>query len=218
VDYTVRRAASALGSPDAQWDRPLWQKAETLQITHFPWEDSGHRPKVSARLLYDDAWLAAAFCVEDQYVRAVCEQFQGPVCTDSCVEFFVSPLPGLKDYFNFEVNCGGTMLLFACHPGGETRKVTEADGATIAMAHTLPRIVEPEIVAPTTWVVEYHVPFALFAAYFGAKAPRAGTVWRANFYKCADHTSHPHWGSWAPVGTPRPNFHQPDFFQPVTFG
>ncbi|MFH1567889.1 MAG: carbohydrate-binding family 9-like protein, partial [Gemmatimonadota bacterium] len=74
-----------------------------------------------------------------------------------------------------------------------------------------------EIAAPTTWAVEYHVPFALFASYFGASVPRQGTVWRANFYKCGDRTSHPHWGSWAPVGTPRPNFHQPDFFQAITF-
>ncbi|MEW6750677.1 MAG: carbohydrate-binding family 9-like protein [Candidatus Latescibacterota bacterium] len=77
--------------------------------------------------------------------------------------------------------------------------------------------VEPEIAEPTTWVVEYHVPFALLATYFGAAAPRAGTAWRANFYKCGDHTSHPHWGSWAPVATPRPNFHQPDSFQPTRF-
>ena len=29
----------------------------------------------------------------------------------SCVEFFVSPIPDSQAYFNFEVNCGGTMLV-----------------------------------------------------------------------------------------------------------
>lgn len=217
MQYTVRRSTATLGSPGANWDHPFWQGADTLAVTHFPWEDSGHRPVVQARLLYDSAWLAILFRVEDQYVRAVAEKFQDGVCTDSCVEFFVSPLPDSQAYFNFEVNCGGTMLLFRCEPGTETRPVTAEDGATIAMAHSLPKIVEPELTDPTTWTVEYHVPFDLFSTYFGSDAPAAGTQWRANFYKCGDRTSHPHWGSWAPVDTPRPNFHRPESFQPILF-
>ena len=85
------------------------------------------------------------------------------------------------------------------------------------MATTLPKIVEPELTDPTTWVVEYHVPFALFTQCFDAETPAPGTEWKGNFYKCGDRTSHPHWGSWAPVDTPNPSFHQPDFYQPLVF-
>jgi len=109
------------------------------------------------------------------------------------------------------------MLLYRCEPGTDNVTVSDEDGATIAMAHSLPKIVEPEIAEPTIWTVEYHVPFELFAAYFQSETPRPGTQWRANFYKCGDRTSHPHWGSWAPVDTPRPSFHQPTFFQPIHF-
>ena len=49
--YTVNYRTAALAAPDADWDRPEWQTAETLSITHFPWEDSGHRPRVKVRLL-----------------------------------------------------------------------------------------------------------------------------------------------------------------------
>ena len=35
-------------------------------------------------------------------------------------------------------------------------------------------------------------------------SPRA--VWRVNFYKCADDTSHPHWLTWSPVELPDPKF------------
>jgi hypothetical protein len=222
MEYTIARVAR-LDPPDADWDRPVWQGAHTLEVTHFPWKDSGHRPRTQARLCYDDEALAVLFRVEDRYVRAVARAFQDSVCTDSCVEFFVAPLPRRPAYFNFEVNCGGTMLLYRCPgtskpgPGLQHTPVSDADGATIRMAHSLPGIVKPEIGEPTTWTVEYHVPFALFARYFKAKRPVSGTVWRANFYKCGDHTSHPHWGSWAPVDTPRPNFHVPASFQPLVF-
>ena len=70
MHYTINRTA-ALVAPDADWDRPQWQNAETLTITHFPWQDSGHRPKVRVRVLYDERALALIFHVEDRYVRAV---------------------------------------------------------------------------------------------------------------------------------------------------
>ena len=223
MPYTIAHT-SALTSPDADWDRPEWQGAETLEIVHFLWEDSGHRPRTRARVLYDDESLALIFQVEDHYVRAVAQNFQDNVCTDSCVEFFVAPLPAADAYFNFEVNCGGTMLLRCCpstaerEAGRKPLNVSDADGATIQIAHSLPKIVEPEIAAPTTWTVEYHVPFALFERYFDAARPVSGTVWKGNFYKCGDATSHPHWACWAPVEVPKPSFHQPEFFQPLHFG
>jgi hypothetical protein len=222
MQYPIVRTAR-LPLPDADWDRPDWQPAATLEVALYPWKDSGHRPRTQARLCCDDQALAVIFRVEDRYVRAVAGAFQDSVCTDSCVEFFVSPLPDSDAYFNFEVNCGGTMLLYSC-PGAAERQagrphtpVTAADGATIQMAHSLPAIVKPEIGEPTTWTVEYHVPFALFGKYLGAGRPGPGTVWKGNFYKCGDHTSHPHWGSWAPVDSPQPNFHLPEFFQPLVF-
>ena len=215
--YTVRRAPEALGDPTAEAGRPLWSAADELEVSHYVWPDSGHRPRTRARLLRDDGWLAVLFVVDDRYVRAVAQGFNDSVCHDSCVEFFVAPAadPAQDAYFNFEVNCGGTMLLYRC--GTTTVEVPEEDGATIAMAHTQPRIVDPEVVGPTTWAVEYHVPWSLFEKHFGPVTPGAGSVWRANFYKCGDRTSHPHWGSWAPVDSPRPNFHRPGSFRPIHF-
>ncbi len=219
----VIRSVPALDAPDANWDSPRWATADTLHVSAYPWEDSGHHPPTSARLLYDSEALAVIFRVEDRYVRAVARRFQDSVCQDSCVEFFVAPVPDSDAYFNFEVNCGGTMLVHRCAStaeraaGKQTYDMAAQDGERIRMAHSLPSIVEPEITEPTVWTVEYHLPFALFRQYFAVEPPRPGTVWRGNFYKCGDATSHPHWGTWAPVGGPRPNFHQPAFFQPLHF-
>jgi hypothetical protein len=46
--------------------------------------------------------------------------------------------------------------------------------------------------------------------YVGPLAPLAGQVWRGNFYKCGDRTSHPHWAAWSPVD--ELNFHLPRCF------
>ncbi len=220
--YKIARVSS-LSAPDANWNRSEWQLAETLQITHFPWEDSGHHPTTEGRMLCSDTHLAVIFRVQDQYVRAIAQRFQDSVCSDSCVEFFVAPLPGSLAYFNFEINCGGTMLLYRNpsveeHAAGEIRvPVEETDSVLITIAHSLPKIVEPELVDPIVWTVEYQIPFTLFEKYFGSVRSSSGAVWRGNFYKCADRTSHPHWGSWAPVETTRPNFHIPKCFQAIEF-
>ena len=69
--------------------------------------------------MWDSDFLALMFRVEDQYVRAVAgHPWNGvdSVCTDSCVEFFVSPVEGSDAYLNCEVNPGGTMLIEA-HDG-----------------------------------------------------------------------------------------------------
>jgi|EP01043_Picozoa_sp_COSAG02_P004287 hypothetical protein len=69
--------------------------------------------------MWDSDFLALMFRVEDCYVRAVAgHPWNGvdSVCTDSCVEFFVSPVKGSDAYLNCEVNPGGTMLIEA-HDG-----------------------------------------------------------------------------------------------------
>ena len=85
----------------------------------------------------------------------------------------------------------------------------------VKIFHSLPEIVDPEITAPTTWFLEFKIPFSILEEYCGPIGNVAGTEWRANLYKCGDKTSHPHWASWAPIT--KLNFHLPDCFVPVVF-
>ena len=225
MQYTIHRAGEALGEPTADVARPLWSGAEVAEITHYQREDSGHRPPTAARLLYDANFLAVAFRVQDQYVRAVAENFNDPVCLDSCVEFFVAPDadPDRDAYFNLETNCGGTMLLYRCPSRAETAAGTgrvhldAGDAASLRVAAALPKIIDPEQVGPTDWSVEVHLPWSLFEKHFGVERPGPTTVWRGNFYKCGDRTSHPHWGAWSPLAAMEGGFHRPVDFQPLHF-
>lgn len=206
---------------DGSWEAPAWAVAETLDVACFRPEGTGHRPRTEARLLWDLEGISGIFRVEDRYVRTIRTEFGEPVYKDSCVEFFVEPLPG-RGYLNLEFNAGGALLVTHVvdpvrTPAGlrDARPLDEAEGRSIGVHHSLPAVVEPELADPTVWTLQFFLPFSLLAKYTGARVPRAGTEWRGNLYKCGDETSHPHWASWSPLDDR--NFHLPHCFGALRF-
>ena len=196
-----------------------WLEISPLSIDQYAGEKPAHFPVVQAKLAYDTDALYLIFNVEDRFVLALSDHYQDEVYKDSCVEFFFTVGDDLdQGYFNLEVNCGGTALFH--HQKGrqvEDMPVSTADFEKVQIAHTMPEIVHPEIQEAVTWVVEYRLPFAILSAYAHTDSPTQGMSWRANLYKCADSSSHPHWLSWSPVDTPEPDFHRPEFFGRLMF-
>lgn len=211
--YVVRKAS---GKPviNADWDKKFWKKTGTERLNNYMGERPEHFPPTQVRVKYDKENIYVIFLVDDKYVRAVAKTTNGRVFEDSCVEFFFTPGPDTeRGYFNLETNCKG-IFLFEYHKGDgkEHGFVDLADAAKIEIAHSLKENVENEITGPLTWSIEYKIPFAILSKYIKTDVPVRGTRWRANFYKCADKTSHPHWLTWAPVNYPKPRFHLPEFF------
>ena len=191
--------------------------------TSSPPKSSDHRPKVQAKLAHDSANLHVFFRVEDRYVRSEHVGLHVPVCTDSCVEFFVCPRPD-KGYLNFEMNAGGSLLLFYIEDHTRTpegfRKFTKvpADLASqVKIRSSLPQQVLPEITEPTTWTLQAMIPLSLLEHYVGQITPIEGQQWRVNLFKCGDNTSHPHWASWSNLEG-QFNFHLPDKFGTIKVG
>lgn len=221
LSYTIHRTRTRPAADDA-WDSPCWRAAATAHINFFRPEGSDHHPDARARVLYDEGGLYVCFRVIDRYVRCVTTEYQGPVYEDACVEMFIRPRPD-TGYFNFEVNCGGALLLKYIEdptPVGngfaKSIDVPAELGSRIAIAHTLEGPIDPEIPERTEWSVSYFVPFDVMEAYTGPLGDPAGQTWRGNFYKCAETNSHPHWASWAPIGK-KLNFHVPAHFAPFHF-
>jgi hypothetical protein len=204
---------------DAHWGKIPWLEIPALRIDQYAGEKPAHFPKVLAKLAYDEDALYLIFQVDDRFVRALAENYQDDVFEDSCVEFFFTPGEDISQgYFNLEMNCGGTALFH--HQKGrkvDELPVSEADFDQVQIAHTLPKIVDPEIEEAITWVIEYRLPFVILSNYARVDVPKRGRSWRANLYKCADSSSHPHWLSWSPVDTPKPDFHRPEFFGKLIF-
>ena len=209
--------------PDARklWDGEVWRRAELLDVNCWRPEGGGHRPWTQCRLLYDEQNLYGIFRVEEQGVRCVHTGFQSEVWKDSCVEFFVQP-KGVGGYFNFEFNCGGALLSsYVTNPARANGRLQEFvpltpdDDGRIRRFAGLPSVVEPEIAGPLVWRLEFSLPLALLAKYAGPFGAVTGQIWRANFYKCGNETSHPHWLSWRPLAGR--NFHDPSSFGQLVF-
>lgn len=203
------------------WEGPVWGEVPFLSVDCFRPESTSHRPLVRCRLLYDDSHLYGLFLIQDRYVRCIHTGFQAPVYEDSCVELFLQPKPD-TGYFNFEFNCGGALLAsYVTDPTRIDGRVAEAtplspeEGRQVAVYHSLPSIIEPEMEDEVTWLLEFAIPFALLADYVGSLGKVDGQQWRGNLYKCGNRTSHPHWASWAPLSDR--NFHAPWEFGALWF-
>jgi hypothetical protein len=219
--YVIRPALSP-PLPSDPWDASSWRGADVLHIEQFRPESSDHRPITRAKLLYDSSHLYVSFHVQDRFVRCLHTDYQSLVFHDSCVEFFVQPKAG-KGYFNFETNCGGAMLLFYIedpargpHFFRKYQPIPRELACSIQIHGSMPQKVDPEIAHPVQWQISYSIPLALLEHYVGPLGHLPGQTWRGNLYKCANHTSHPHWASWAPLPGDL-NFHQPRYFAPIRF-
>jgi hypothetical protein len=207
-----------------RWNSRPWKNVGTLKINNFLEIGSVFQPLTSVKAVYDSKDLYVFFRVKDRYVRCINKKFQSATNNDSCVEFFVRPKPdaGIDNsgYFNFEINCGGTVKCRYTKIDTEekkisTHKITMQQRDQLKIYHSLPEIVEPEIKTEITWYLGLYVPFDFFEYYVGHLTPVSGQAWRANFYKCGNETSHPHYGCWSPVD--RPDFHTPHCFGYIVF-
>ncbi len=217
--YEVVRAGGEI-KLEAGWDGAGWKGIAPLSLDLYMGEKPAHRPRTEVKAAYDDQSIYVAFRVEDRYVRAVAEKNQDNVCRDSCVEFFFTPGTDLSaGYFNLEMNCGGTLLLYHQINRSEIGRtvVAEADCRRIRIYHQLPKRIDPEMADSVTWTVAYAIPFDMLEKYSRVTRPAPGVSWRANFYKCADSTSHPHWLTWSKVDQFQPDFHLPQFFGALKF-
>jgi hypothetical protein len=215
--YRIPRIASHPG-----WGDAAWQHAPSAAIAHFHPRSSDHRPRVEFRVLYDPQHLYVLFDVDDRWVVARHTAHQQKVFQDSCVEFFVRPRPDCG-YFNFETNCGGWMLSWYVEdptPVGDRcrrqRDLSETDLRQIEVYRTMPSRLEPEVADPVRWKLGLSIPFGLLEKYVGRLGDPAGRRWDANFFKCADGCSKPHWAAWSPIAEEL-NFHQPRYFGSIEF-
>ncbi len=225
--YTVKRA-STTPSLSGYWSDGAWKEAQEVKLEHFLGQNNeglpgdGYRPDVRVKILHDERALYLFFRVQERYVRSIANAYRGKVWEDACAEFFVQPKPE-RGYFNFEINCGGTMLL-SYHENPEWKGESQAKAGgvpwelarQVSIYHSMPRIVNPEVDEETVWYLEYSIPIGIFEAYVGPIGSPAGQEWRANFYKCAETNSHPNWAAWSPI-LEGDNFHAPRYFGILRF-
>ena len=130
----------------------------------------------------------------------------GSIWEDSCCEVFVKD-PAAADYYNIEVNAAGFLLVGR---GPDRNNRVRLPLESIARIRRIGGCEAPVDNADEllNWGMTVLIPFDLI----GLDPNNLPGELLGNFYKCGDKTAHPHFLSWAPIDTPKPDFHRPDFF------
>jgi len=177
------------------------------------WKSFDYVPKVEFRIGHTSKEIWLKYYVSEKYIRALEQKTNGDVYKDSCVEFFIS----LDDnhYYNFEFNCIGTKHV-AYGTGRKERINVDPDILEkIRIRSSLGKHPFQERKGQHEWELLIAIPISCFV-HSELKTFRKLKA-TANFYKCGDHTSLPHYLSWNTIHTGQPDFHQPDFFGSLYF-
>ena len=192
----------------------LDKQAEKHNINIINWKEFDYKPEVKFSIAYGEKELYLKYFVTEDYFKAEKTETNEMVCEDSCVEFFVSPEDdGI--YYNFEFNGIGTILLGA---GTGRADSTRANPEIISKIRRKSSV-GVEAVKEKTGKFEWNITIAIpYEVFFHHKIyDLQGKTFRANFYKCCDMLSMPHYVTWNPVGTPNPDYHQPAYFGILKF-
>ena len=180
------------------------------------WKEFPYRPLAAFSVARSRTHLAVLYHVRGLDLRVATLEDNGPVWEDSCCEMFVAD-PADGTYYNFEMNCMG-VLLAAKRTGRNDARPFSAEALSRIIRHsTLAQDKGPYKVEEAGtihhWSIGMCVPFDLI----GIDPDNPPASIRANFYKCADKSAHPHFLSWNPIDVPTPDFHRPEFFGELVF-
>lgn len=191
----------------------LDDKGARGDISYVDWpEVSAYRPMASFSAAYSKEYLYIDFLVRCNYLRAENYENQSPVSEDSCVEFFVEPQPG-GEYWNFEFNCIGAINASHRMVRPQPTRLNADELASVRRYASCGNRPFRELEGLFTWNLLVAIPLSLM----GLDADNMPAKVRGNFYKCASATSEPHYLSWNPILTDKPDFHRPDFFGDIYF-
>lgn len=201
--------------------RPLneseWASLPSLAISQYLWEqkEDPYRPRTEVRLYFTDEAIHVCFRVQEADPVALQSDPNSPVYQDSCVEFFLQPLPELDArYLNFEFNSTGTMLLGI----GTDRSVRDqSPGLQPALfdAKADRGLIDEH--GELYWQLSFRIPFAVLTDWFPGFAAAPRMEMRGNFYKCGDLTPRPHYAAWNDIPEEQPNFHRSEYFGNLIF-
>ena len=178
------------------------------EISHFPWDSAPHPNSCAVVGASLDA-LHVFMRTDEEEIRAEQTEQNGPIYTDSCMEFYLMPSLSSDLYLNIEVNPRGVMFFSVGRERAQRRLITEETPRDL----NLTARIRPSDCLGAGWTVEYDLPYAMLRKYIPEFDPHSPSMdMRGNFYKCGNGLTKPHWGMWSPVGTPKQDFHRPEFF------
>ena len=193
-----------LGAPVLEIAEPAWISKEVRDAESAP-DALPLGIRAHAQLLWnEEAFYVHLFAAEKE-IRAEERGLLGMPCEDSCLEFFFSPCPGDRRYFNLEFNPNACLYLGIGSSIEDLTRLIPEGGAEALFRPIVKRTADG-------WEIFYQVPFSFVRRFFPDFEPQEGLRLRANLYKCGDLTVRPHFLSWSPITVIPVSFHRPDDF------
>jgi len=191
----------------------VMKSQEYNQIDQFSWGKVSPEPMVRFKIAHSHKAILLQYDVWERETLARYSSHNDPVCKDSCVEFFIS-FEGERNYYNFEFNCLGT-----CHAAwGIDRYDRQLLNPTVInqiQTHTkIQRVIKNQL-SLINWQLSLQFPLGIFL--FDDIDSLTGKKATANFYKCCDDLVQPHFITWYPVKTKKPDFHLKSHFGRIEF-
>lgn len=207
---TVTRAGVGRAAGELLADDSMFSGLPVNAIDCLNWADEfPYRPEVSFRIFHNGAFLFLEYEVREKCTAALEMTDGNDVYKDSCVEFFVQP-EGEKNYWNFEWNAIGTLCMSRRTGRFDPTHASKDILGSVLSSSTYGRKPFAEVKGDNVWTLRVAIPCS---ALFGSGLESwNGARLKGNFYKCGDALSMPHYLTWAPVGTPSPDYHRPEFF------
>ena len=192
----------------------LDDQKKKLFIDTLNWKGYDYKPEVSFEIAYSAHEIFLKYYITETYFKAEKTETNQMVCEDSCVEFFVSPEEdGI--YYNLEFNGIGTCLLGSGTCRENSIRANPQIISKIRRQTSVGTDLVKEKKGEFKWTITIAIPFEVF---FHHKIKELkGRTFRANFYKCGDMLSVPHYITWNPIGTENPDYHQPKYFGEIKF-
>lgn len=184
-----------------------WEKAEIGYVDNETWTDGLVKaPKTTFKMLRGPEGISVLMHTDEKNLRAEVTEENGPICEDSCMEFFYKPSPWDVRYLNFEINPKGVLHLGI----GKDRY----GRVHIDVDREIFDIVS--VAKEGDWTLKYYIPDTFINEWYNELEKLSGgntsKTARGNFYKCGDKTDHPHLAAWSEVKVGKGDFHVPDFF------
>lgn len=189
---------------EIRWDDVPWLYVENQQWGTYP----GIR--MGAQICYSDRGLHVHMRAWEKKIRAALRDRLAPVCDDSCMELFISPVAEDPRYFNIEMNPNGCVYLgFATNRLNLLRLVHEYND---------PLMGKDIRFSEDGWELWYTIPLDFIRQFFPGYTLEPGRKLRANVFKCGDRTAMPHFFSWNLIELDDPNFHVREYFGEMELG
>lgn len=183
------------------------------KLAHANWVDA-EGVTVNFDIQHRSTSILLKYLVREPQVRAVNTQFNSSVWEDSCVEFFIA-LEGDENYYNFEFNAIGAVLGGYGPDRIKREWISPEILAHIQVEPSLGRKPIKNLEGNISWELDIVLPIK--SLNHNQIHDISGQKARANFYKCGDKLKKPHFLSWKPVHTEKPDFHRPEFFGDLEF-